>query len=230
MLWGYPLQFWQTIVFWLWAIAAFTGGVAVAASFGSSVISYYISDATETAATIEINRAKVEASRANEAAGAANQTAGTASEAAAELRVRAGELEREAAEARREQERLKLRSLELELQIKKMGPRELTQGQINAILSSVKAEDFKPLLRLDFFEDAETVSYAEALANASMGAGMHVVAGNRIMAGGSFGLAVMDRSGAIQRALQAAGLNFSERVLDKDTSKAVLDIGRKPPQ
>ncbi|WP_139215738.1 hypothetical protein [Methylobacterium sp. UNC300MFChir4.1] len=89
MLWGFSLGFWQTVVFWLWFVTASAGALAVAASFGSSVISYYISDATETAAKIEISKAKSDAGAANRAAGEANERAGKANERAAEALARA---------------------------------------------------------------------------------------------------------------------------------------------
>lgn len=75
-MWGYSLQFWQVVVFWLWVVAAVGGGVAVAASFASSIVSYYISDATQKDADREIAKANASASSANEAAGKANVRAG----------------------------------------------------------------------------------------------------------------------------------------------------------
>ncbi|MET3409305.1 hypothetical protein [Methylobacterium sp. 1030] len=53
------------------------------------MISYYISDATETAAKIEISKAKSDAGAANRAAGEANERAGKANERAAEALARA---------------------------------------------------------------------------------------------------------------------------------------------
>lgn len=105
MLWGFSLQFWQVIVFWLWAASAVGGGVAVVAALGSSVISYYITDATEAAAKVEIGNAKATAGQANETAGRANE--------------RAAVLEKEAAEARLEQEKIARSNLEMQQVIEK---------------------------------------------------------------------------------------------------------------
>lgn len=174
--------------------------------------------------------ANAAAERAKEGASKADERASEANKEAARANERAGNLEKEAAEARVEQERLRVRSLELQLQINRMGPRQLSQSQINSIMSSVKSETFRPMLRVDYSDDAETIPYAEALANAFLGSGMNVRQGSRLISGGGFGLTVMDRSGVTQRALRAAGLKFSEQNLDQDQSITVLNVGRKPPQ
>lgn len=73
MLWGRPLDTWQLVVFWLWAIAAVTGGIAVTTSFLSSVLSYFISKEAEKEAAIEITKGQALAAEANERASLANE-------------------------------------------------------------------------------------------------------------------------------------------------------------
>lgn len=72
---GFPLQFWQTVVFWLWFVSVGAGALAVAASFSSSVISYYLSDETQRAATAQTTRANAIAAQAQEVAAQANERA-----------------------------------------------------------------------------------------------------------------------------------------------------------
>lgn len=123
MLWGLSLQFWQTVVFWLWAIAAGTGGIAVAASFGSSIISYYLSEETQTAADREI-------AKANATAGTANEAAGNAYKRAAELAL---EVEQERSARLVIEERVNTQGE----QVKGLMPRKLTMHQKKAISSIV---------------------------------------------------------------------------------------------
>lgn len=86
-MWGYSLQFWQVVVFWLWAASAVGGGVAVVAALGSSVISYYISDATQKAADAEVANAKATGEQARAEAAVANEGAKRADQRIAELNL-----------------------------------------------------------------------------------------------------------------------------------------------
>ncbi|WP_157080737.1 hypothetical protein [Methylobacterium variabile] len=101
MLWGFSLQFWQVVVFWLWAASAVGGGVAVVAALGSSVISYYISDETQRVADRQI-------AAANESAGKANERAATLEVKAAESSERAAKSEQNVAQLNLHIEKMRL--------------------------------------------------------------------------------------------------------------------------
>ncbi|GJE61683.1 hypothetical protein [Methylobacterium trifolii] len=197
---------------WIYLLSLFVAAMA-------SVGLWRLSIASGEEKDRQLDQYKTEAA---ERIAGANANAEGAKADAARANERAAVLEKEA-------ERFRARSLELELQIQKIGPRTMTELQSAVLSRSLKSEQLKPLIRIDVFDDGETLSYAQTIADVITGSGLVTAVGNRIMAGGHFGILIMDRSGALQRAFRAAGIDFVEAALDPNASLTVLSVGRKPP-
>ncbi|MET3485990.1 hypothetical protein [Methylobacterium sp. 1973] len=151
MLWGFSLQFWQTVVFWLWAIAAGSGAIAVAASFGSSVISYYISDETQRKADADTSRANATAETARADAARADERAGLANEAAAKANERASQadLARAQLEARLAPRRLTNEQMQL---LREALDREPSRKEIDVISEGSPETNYFATQFVDFFK------------------------------------------------------------------------------
>ena len=158
----------------------------------------------------------------------ANLTAEQAKRDAAQANLRAAALEKDAAEARAEQERLRAHSLELELQIKRIGPRQLTTEQQSKISKQAEQEGFKPLVKIDYSDDPEAISYAEAIASTLVKSGFRVEEGVRILSGGYEGITTRDRTGTMQRLLTSAEIKFREQRQQDNEQAAIIEIGKKP--
>lgn len=213
MLWGFSLQFWQVVVFWLWAASAVGGGVAVVAALGSSVISYYITDATESAAKIEIGNAKATASRADEAAANANERA-----AQTELAL--------------EQER----SQRLELQRKVLG-RRLSEEQKKTIVEYLRSDAITvPVMVWTVKGDNEALFYAADITDCLKEAGINA-GGPHGAFEQAFGTGVAQGSGEqgqrLIAALTKAGveINGGEFAgVEGSPEMVFLKVGSKLPQ
>lgn len=94
-MWGFSLQFWQSVFFWATVVAAVSGGIGISAAFVSAMVGYQISDIVQADADERIAEATARGEEARAEAGKAHE--------------RAAALEKEAAEARVEQERIKVR-------------------------------------------------------------------------------------------------------------------------
>ncbi len=107
-MWGYSLQIWQSVVFWLWTITAVGGGVAVAGSLLSALVSNSISEETQKQADTRVAQANTEAVKARSEAAQAAAVAALANEQTTKLE---GELALAKLETARIQETVKWRTV-----------------------------------------------------------------------------------------------------------------------
>lgn len=206
------------------ALAVFAGTIgtvwmgSVKEGYGDERIA--ANEAQTASANAAAEQAREGAAKAGERAAKANEAAGTANE-------RAASLEKEAAEARSEQERLRAKSLELELQVARIGPRILTDYQAKKIAEVARAEPFKPIITVSFADEPESVAYAEAIWKAFEQGSLYVKQGVRFMAGSPDGVTVADSTGVIQRALIAAKIDFENSPPNPLVTGPSIVIGRK---
>jgi len=202
MLWGFSLQFWQLVVFWLWAASAVGGGVAVVAALGSSVISYYISEETQTAATRDI--------------AGANATAGRANEAASQAHERSLKLAIELEQERIARLEIEARVQEQGAQVKGLMPRRLSDDQKKSIIDEASKKQSSILMLMD--TNAADMKYLFAEVSGALQA-----AGWKVQTGQMTGIASPPPSGIGLLVSDTKNLSDAENIL-----KAVFDNARIP--
>lgn len=78
MLWGFPLEFWNSVIVWSLIVACLTGGVAVISGFVAGFVGWKVSDLSQKEADIKVAEAGKKASEANERAAQAEARAAEA--------------------------------------------------------------------------------------------------------------------------------------------------------
>lgn len=64
MLWGYPLELWESVFLWATTIAALTGALAVGATFVAGIVGFNISDVVQREADKKISEARARTAEA----------------------------------------------------------------------------------------------------------------------------------------------------------------------
>lgn len=235
MLWGFSLQFWQVVVFWLWAVTAVGGGVAVVAALGSSIISYYVTAETEAAAKVEIGNAKAVAGQANESAGKSHERAASLEKEAANARLRQEELARDNLKLQQEIEATRQQANRIEMRV---APRTLSAAQKEQILQTLGSSGGKIAVIMAINSDPEASAYGDQIVSALKDAGISIT-----VTRSSFAITINSSEGLrhynhgvlvtsrcaplVRRALENAGIQLTEMPPLTDVSD--ITIGLKPP-
>jgi hypothetical protein len=132
MLWGYPIELWESVFFWATGLAAFAGAIAFASAFVAGIVGYQVSDSVQREAEKKIadanargEEAKLDSAKALESANKAAENLAGANERAAQANERAANAEKRAAEANLALERFK-------------APRSITPVQITGLSNRLK--------------------------------------------------------------------------------------------
>ena len=105
-MWGYSIQFWQTVVKVALVVAACAGALSIAAGFVAGLLGYRVAEVARVAADRRIAEAQASVGEAKADAARANAETAKANDDAAKLQARTKSLEQEAAASRLEAERL----------------------------------------------------------------------------------------------------------------------------
>lgn len=158
-MWGYSLQFWQTVVKVALAVAAGAGALSVVAGFLAGILGYRVAEAARADADRRIAEAQT-------SVGEARAEAGKAHEAAAKWQARTKSLEEDVTASRREAERLQAQ----------MASRFITHAQEEKLLSVLRERGDRTVeisVRVQG-SDPETAQYASDLAAVLAAAGLSV--------------------------------------------------------
>lgn len=75
VVWGFPLEFWSSVIVWATAIAAIAGAISVAAGFVAGIVGYQVSDITQKQTEARIAEANARAETAKLQSAEANSRA-----------------------------------------------------------------------------------------------------------------------------------------------------------
>jgi hypothetical protein len=198
-MWGFSLQFWQSVFIWATIVTVVSGTVAVTAAFVSTWVGYKISGVVQADADRRI-------AEAGATAATANAEAAKAKEAAAKAHERAAGLEKEAAEARVEQERIRA----------EIAWRRLSKEQYDSIVAGLKGQTFEVWVGT-VGDNPEAEGYWEDIVRTLKDAGLDVTS-HRAWAR-SIGMAITPPLGperdALKAAFAAAELSFGMQKKDR---------------
>jgi hypothetical protein len=77
-MWGYSIEFWNSIIVWGTAIAAVTGAISVTSAFVAGIVGYRVSDIVQKTTSAQIAEANARAEAARQASAEANARAAEA--------------------------------------------------------------------------------------------------------------------------------------------------------
>ena len=211
-MWGFSLQFWQSVWWVATILTAIFGSLGIVAALISAWVGWGISDVVQQDADTRIAEAGVVAATANAEAAKAN---------VARAQERTALLEKESAEAKLEHERLK----------QKLAWRRLTAEQHAILVNALKGK--LTSVWVSFVKnDDESLTFREDFAQTMRDAGVEP----KYFGGWTraVGLSLTDLPGpefdAVAVALTAAGLDFhttNEGVMG--SKELELIVGSKPP-
>ena len=165
-MWGYSLQFWQTVVKFALVIAACAGALSVAAGVLAGFLGYRVTEVARAATDRRIADAQASVGEATADAARANAEATKASDDAVKLQARAKSLEEEVATSRLESERLRAQ----------LASRLLSNAQQEKLVSVLRERGDRVVdisVRVQS-SDPDTAHYAADLAAVLTAAGLSV--------------------------------------------------------
>jgi hypothetical protein len=226
IMWGWPLEWWDSIAYWTLIAGAISGGLAVALTAFSSWITIKTSAIVQRDADEKIAIARARGDEAHEQASKADERAAAASAQAEAARLEQDKIRKENLELSISLEKEKSERLKLE---GKLASRHLTKEQRRAIISSLNGEPGPIIIAVTKLGDREAGQYAdEIIAALKEISAIHLIENfSGTISPPVYGVVVSPMSDSyLTRALDAAQIVYSRR--GGSLFPATI-IGLKPP-